>query len=326
VAVPKTFPLEAPIRPEARQIGRKTHIDALERQVVKTEQNTLLFADRHVGKTSMAWAVLDRIRDGDVGWALEVNLAHGPVRSSAALAARLAEQARTARLRVEPTKDSLWRRARTAVKVAPAAAAAATALGLDVDGVDLPGLATAVDGALAGSEDEGTMNLREVLGAIQAASITQDRPTIVFMDEVQRLSTAWENDADSRDAQLAIAETMDHAEGRVVFLLAGSERSAVEQLLAEGQPLRREGMTFEVHPISGEDWHHGLTARFAELGAEITHERIDQILEASAGHPQKTMRVCAHVQQLVEGGLFDISELVVEQAVEKAKGHPSWND
>ncbi|MFL5846262.1 MAG: AAA family ATPase [Solirubrobacteraceae bacterium] len=326
MGVPKTFPLEAPIRPEARQIGRKAHIDALESQVVNTEQHTLLFADRHVGKTSMAWAVLDRIRTSEAGWALEVNLSHGPVRSSASLAARLAEQARTAHLRIEPIKDGIWRRGRAAARIAPATAAAASALGVDIEGVDLPALATAVDGALAGSEDEDTMNLREVLSAIQVASISADRPTIVFVDEVQRLSTSWGSDEDGRDAQLAIAETMDHAEGRVVFLLAGSERSAVEELLAEGQPLRREGMMFEVQPISGEDWRHGLADRFSELNAEITSERIDQILRASAGHPQRTMRVCAHVQQIIGSGMFDVSELVVEQAIERAQGHPSWSD
>jgi len=325
VALPKAFPLEAPILPESRQIGRTPAIDALERQIVEMGHHTLLFAPRHVGKTSMAWAVLDRIRDADWGSALEVNVSHGPVRSSAALAARVADQARAAKIRVDPVTQTVRRVFKKVARVigTPAIGAAAKHLGLD-EGVDATTVAAAVDQALAATDNDAEMNLREVLGAIQAAAIAADKPAVIFLDEVQRLCTDWSDGNDSLYSQEPIAEVMEHPEGRVVFLLAGSEVSAIEQLLADGQPLHRDGMTFEVQAIRTEDWRHGLSNRFAEVNLEIEGARINQILEASEGHPQRTMRVCAHVHQLADNGTFEISEVLVDEAISKAKTHPSW--
>jgi len=143
---------------------------------------------------------------------------------------------------------------------------------------------------------------------------------------VQRLATHWSNEDDSTATQQALAEIMHQHDGRIVFLLAGSERGAVEALLDEGQPLHYDGMTFPVPDIQPGDWHHGLPERFAEAGLEITPERIDQILAASGGHPQRTMRICAHVHQLTDGAAFEVSEIVVDEAIRVARGHPSWSD
>jgi hypothetical protein len=38
------------------------------------------------------------------------------------------------------------------------------------------------------------------------------------------------------------------------------------------------------------------------------------------------MRVCAHVEQLADGDVFEVSDVLIEQAIETAKGHPSWSD
>jgi len=324
MAAIKPFPLQGPVRPEARQIGRAPAIDGLARQILSIEQHTLLLADRRVGKTSMALAVLDRIRDTNTGWALEADLSRGPVLSSAALADRLSEHARAAGVHVQPASAGILRDARKALKLAPALKTAARLLELD-ELADATALAASIDQSLA-PVDDGPLDLRTVLRAVQAAAIAAYRQTVIFIDEVQRLTTDWADGGDSLYAQEALAEVMEQPDGGVVLLLAGSERHAVEALLAEGQPLHHDGMRFDVPPIADDDWHHELPLRFAEAGLEVGRDHVEQILAASERHPQRTMRVCAHVLQLADGEHFEVSDVVIGVAIENARKHPSWSD
>ena len=187
-------------------------------------------------------------------------------------------------------------------------------------------VAQAIDQALGADDEDGHPDLREVLRAIQAAGIAAERPVVLFIDEVQRLCTHWKDEDDSIRAQEVLAEVMEHPDGRVMLLLAGSEQSAIEQLLAPDRPLHRDGMIFDVPPISDEDWQYGLKARFSEIQLEIDPERVGQILQVSGGHPQRTMRVCAHVQQLAGDGVFAVSDLLVAEAAKLARRHPSWSE
>ncbi|CAN5478898.1 hypothetical protein BH20ACT18_BH20ACT18_12190 [soil metagenome] len=323
----RAFPVQKPIRPEHRQVGRRPAIDALCRQVVEKRQDTLLLAPRRVGKTSMAWAVLDRIRDNDAGWALEVDLSRGPITTSATLADRLAEQARAARVHVEGADSRAWlRRGRGVLKLSPALKAAGAAVGID-EAVDAATIGAAIDQALAPVDDDvGSPELREVLLAIHAATLAADRQATIFVDEIQRLITHWTDPTDSDYAQGVLAEIMELADGNVVVLVAGSDGQAVGELMAVGRPLHHDGMTFAVPEIRADDWHAELPPRFAEIGLTVTRQNIEQILDASGGHPQRTMRVCAHVEQLADGDVFEVSDVLIEQAIETTKGHPSWSD
>jgi hypothetical protein len=159
-----------------------------------------------------------------------------------------------------------------------------------------------------------------------AAAIAADKILVIFVDEVQRLSTDWTDNDDSLYTQEALAEVMEGHAGHVVLLLAGSERAGLDQLLADGQPLHHDGMRFAMQPIKDEDWNHHLPLRFGEAGLEVERERIGQILEASGGHPQRTMRVCAHIRELADDGSFAITDVLVAEAIKAAKEHPSWSD
>lgn len=279
-----------------------------------------------MGKTSMALAVLDRIRDANTGWALEVDLSRGPIITSGQLADRLADQARAARVRIEPVGESSWRGVRKLVEVAatPALQQAAQLLGIDELG-DAGHVAAVVDESLAPLDDTA-LDLRSVLHAIQAATIAADRPAVVFLDEIQRLRTDWSACDDSRRAQESLAEIMEQPDGRVVLLVAGSERTTIEELMAQGEPLHHDGMSFPVPAISDADWHHDLPLRFAEVSLRVNRDHIVQILKASDGHPQRTMRICAHIQHLADGDLFEITEVLITKAIATAQSHPSWSD
>jgi hypothetical protein len=271
----------------------------------------------------MAGAVLDRVRAKNVGWALEANLSRTRITSAADLAAHLAEQARAAGVHVTSTAERGRRVARkvTAAAGSPAVRDAAKLLGLD-DAAEASQVAATIDQALAPA-DAG-LHLVDVLAAISAAAVAADRPVFIFIDEIQHLAAkTWKSPEDSLDVQRALAEAMERHDG-VVLLLAGSDRTAVKKLMASDKPLHYDGMNYPVPEINRADWIHGLRERFAEIGAEITNERIDQILAASAGHPQNTMRVCAHIQQLLNQHYDTITDVMVDTAIETAKAHPSW--
>jgi hypothetical protein len=321
----KPFPVSAPIRPEERQIGRRPGIDALYKQVVEHREHTLLVDERRVGKTSMVWAVLDRIRDGAVGWAIEVNLSRGPITKASVLAEHHAEQARASHIRVDPRKEQIVGRLRGSVKLAgkPIIGTIGKLLGSD-ELTTAAEVAQSIDQSLAPSE-EGEADLRAVLRALIAAAVAADKVLVLFVDEAQRLRTDWADEDDSLYAQEALAEVMEDHAGHVVVVLAGSERAALEQLLADGQPLHHDGVSFPIRPISDEDWHYELPRRFREAGVTVDRERIDQILDATGRHPENTMRVCLHVSLLAEGEPFEVSEVLVDEAIKDAQRHPSWH-
>jgi hypothetical protein len=291
--------------------------------VIKHRQHTLLIDERRVGKTSVAWAVLDRVRARGDGWAIEVNLKRGPIASSAELAQQLAEQARAAGVGIERFRERVAGRLREGAEIGglPIVKALGTLVGLEEVG-QASDLARAVDQSLA--IDDAGADLRSVLHALVAASVAADVVLAVFVDEVQRLGTDWSNEDDGLYVQEALAELMEEHDGHVVLLLAGSERTALADLLADGRPMHHDGMRFDLSPIAREDWQHELPHRFEEVGLQIAPERIDQILEVTDGHPARTMRVCAHVRELAEDQPFEITDVLVRRAIEIARKHPSW--
>ena len=275
----------------------------------------------------MAWAVLDRVRASGTGWAIEANLSRGPITSSEGLAAHLAEQARAAKVRIDTDSERLREHIDDATRWAKAVGRIGELLGFDGASTisDAGQIGETIDQALA-SDEEGGLELRGVLCSLQAVAMAADETLVIFLDEAQRLISHWSGEEDSRYAQEALAEMMEDPDGRVVLLLAGSDRDGFERLMADGMPLHHDGMDFEVRPIAEDDWHHHLPIRFAEVGLDVERERIAQILEASGGHPQRTMRVCAHVAELADGVVYTVTDVVVEQAIQSARKHRSWRD
>jgi hypothetical protein len=323
VSIVRPFPTDAPIRSESRQIGRGPAIDGLYKQVFEMRTHTFMFAPRRVGKTSMAWAVLDRIRDSGDGWAIEANLKRG-ITTSDGLAAHLAEQARSSGVRVSSTGAQLKARIGNAADGLSVAAKVAKLLGFDAadELTDAADVGETIDQAL--STDEEHQDLRSVLSAIRAASVAADKPVVIFIDEAQLLSKGWSEPNDSLCTQGALAEVIEDPDLNVILLLTGSDRDGFEKLVAEGQPLHHDGMPFEVAQIDPYDWHHELPLRFAEVNLTVTPDRINQILEASHGHPQDTMRVCKHVQRLADREVYGVSDVLVAEAIAEAQKHWSW--
>jgi type II secretory pathway predicted ATPase ExeA len=151
----------------------------------------------------------------------------------------------------------------------------------------------AVAQLLAGEQPPGIEALHQVLGALEHEAASHQRSVVVFIDEVQDLG---DPDRWTVEDGLAVQQELERAmrqPGRLVtYAYAGSEETAMEHLFAAGKPLYREGERYVLPPIAPEAWLEGLTGRFAHDGRAITPDGIARILEASGGHPLRTMQVC----------------------------------
>jgi hypothetical protein len=308
---PIVFPIDQPVMPETRQIGRRPSIDRLEKKL-SSPAHIWLIGERRIGKTSVAKAVFARSRRAD-SVALDIDLSRPGVDSPAALAGDIARQAQAGGAGTESTGRrilGLGRRESGRVK------------GLG-DALGELGFANAADAlgasaALLAGGDDGSPGLERTLGALALHARATGRRVWILLDEVHLLARLAE-------AERTIAHYC-HQEGcPIVFLFSGSEESSVDALRAAGRPLTAIGEEFALPEIAWEDWMAGLAVRFTEAGVTIGEKELYALLEASAGHPRRTMMVAAriHDSALAEPDRHADATLV-ELAIREARGDRSW--
>jgi hypothetical protein len=302
------FPVDGPVLPEARQIGRTEVIDRLERRIVEQAGHQWLVGPRRTGKTSVAKAALDRLRSaGHIG--LEVDVSARRLASAGDLAAELANLGRAAGVGGARAKARLAGgvlRRKESIEVAERV--------LAVLGADDAAAAVAATGALFGAAEEAAPDLEQVLAALAAHAAIADERVAVLLDEVHRLATLG--------ADGAVANAARWGQDGLVFVLAGSEESAVEKLRTDG-PLRSIGQELELPAIAAVDWMDGLRERFEQLGTAIDNAEIYAIIEATDGHPRRTMLVCSYVLDGAASGPADGE--VVADAIRRATKDRSWD-
>lgn len=91
---PVLFPIDQPVMPEERQIGRLPAIDKLE-ATLSTVTHQWLIGERRIGKTSVAKAVLARLRKRGLV-ALDIDLSKLEIAAPEHLANEIAQQGQTA--------------------------------------------------------------------------------------------------------------------------------------------------------------------------------------------------------------------------------------
>ena len=318
------FPTARPVTPEERLIGRKAVIDSLEDEAIAHRTSLLLLEQRRVGKTSLARAVLSRHRRKD-GLAFELDLSDTALAAPTHLSLELAAQARAAGVGVA-RGQALAEKAVVAAKAAGGATRAIRGVLqiFDRQTDTTAGLGHAADAfgeietALGSFDATSPPALAQVLEVLGAAADHEEQPIVVFIDECQRLA-AWE------DAQHAVAHAMRRETNGLVFLFAGSDQTALSQLFAIGKPLHHDGLRRRLPQISTDAWIPALIARFGEAGIESTADDILAILEASKGHPQRTMQVCAHTRRWAsDAGRTRLDEITIASGIASAKEQPAW--
>jgi hypothetical protein len=299
---------------EPLQIGRTGAIDQLLAWVL-AGTSVLLLEERRIGKSSVALAVLDRIRDADDGTlALHADLRDG-VGDSVALVRKLLDQAAGqgagARITALAAKNKLARGVNE--KVRRQIRLAGTLLGVDDE------IATILDLGEALTPGR-TTSLSRALDALDAHGRITGNRVVVFIDEIQDL-LGWD---DTTQTQSEIRAGARRRDGTLAFIFAGSDPTALE-LFEPGAKLDFVGERYELPAIPLEAWQEGLRTRFRQAGYDISPDQIAQIYLATDGHPQLTMSICAHTIQWADSdGATAITPAIVRRAITAARRHPSF--
>ena len=295
--------------PEERQIGRRVCIERLERRL-SAPANQWLIGERRIGKTSVAKAVLARLRkDGSI--AIDVDLSKLDISTGEALAGEIARQAQAARAGDATVRaQGLLRRHRGRAKNLGNA--------LEQLGFQEVGEALTAAAAVLAEADGGSPGLDKVLGALGLHARATEQRAYVLLDEVHLL-------AKLARAEEVVARWCREPNSPLVFVFAGSEESAAEKLRERGQPLTSVGEEFELAEIAQEDWLPGLRKRFDEVGVRIETAELGQILAASRCHPRRTMLIASRIQASASTEPDRAATpILVELAVKEAEGDRSW--
>jgi hypothetical protein len=306
------FPIDEPVMPEARQIGRGPSIDRLERKLT-SPSHVWLIGKRRIGKTSVAKAVFARSR-ATGSLALEVDLSRPGINSARALAGDLARQAQAAGAGTESAAQRLGRRARKERK-------RVKDLGEILDDFGFGNAAGALSAAsslLAGADD-GAPGLDRILQALALHAAATGRRVWVLLDEVHHL-------ADLELGEQTISRWCREQGAPLIFLLSGSEESAIRALRTPGRPLAAIGADFELADIAPEDWVPGLRARFEEAGLTIATEELVAVIDASGGHPRRTMMIAARINDSASAQPDSHADsTLVGLAIREAERDRSWS-
>jgi hypothetical protein len=117
------------------------------------------------------------------------------------------------------------------------------------------------------------------------------------------------------------------AQRGVAYAFLGSEEGILEQLFGEkGRPLYRFAVAHDLAEAGGHrfgidpaDWHAYLVRKLGQKRIAITEADADRILDATGGHPQDTMQLCAALYHFMrEQGLRTVTADLVAIAYELA--------
>lgn len=318
------MPLSGPFRvglfptggaiPEDLQIGRSQVIEQITAHALGG-QTQFLAEDRHLGKSSVLLAMVDRAL-GEAGrdcLVLSVDLRDG-IGSSKRLAQVLLTQAtqQNAGLKIA----ALAKRGAIARLGDPARVGLAKAgelLGFQ----DEAPIVEAIGQALCPRDDT---SLADALKALDARGHAANARTIVAVDEAQELAN-WE---DCKAVQQCLATTIKRGESTVAFVFSGSEKHTVAALFeTPDAPLHGLGIRRSLPPIGRDDWVTGLINRYDQAGIAIDADTIHKILYYSHELPLPTMLICQHTLDWLENDR--VTAATVDQAVNDARRHPSWD-
>ena len=280
-----------PLLDEEMQIGRGPAIDGLEVRIRDGEKVKLL-EPRRVGKSSVAGAVMERLRRAQLP-AATVDLAalSGPSGAAEVLRAQLSPGL-AALAKVNQATGWLAERLRS---------------GLSGDDKVLADILTDLE--VGGAGPAAVLE--------RAAQAAQGQPVGVVIDEAHHLAGWPEEDQQAIRAFLR----EDTAVGVIV---SSSERSALEALADEDGPLRYVGQRFRLPPIDRGDWEHALPLRFEEAGLPISGDALALLLDEARMHPYCTMLLAREAAR-VGLSVGEVSDVAVQAALLTAAEDEAWS-
>lgn len=285
------FPSEEPVRPPAKLIGRQSDVEELSAQLA-AGMHRIVAAPRRTGKSTVCEATLATLRRRGF---YTVGVSLFKYTNAAALAECIAQEALANRSALR----RLVERARSAGAGALSGRSLTAVLRVKSE------LGEAVELVLEPSRARRDP-LRELTGALelpQRIAERDGRHLVLLIDELQDLTNGAYGDPEQITRRLR--ETL-HDSPRVSCLFAGSVEHLMRDLFSNQQrALYQFGGFHELSPISEQEWHEGLNARFEEDGCTVDPEAIERIVSLGEGHPRSTMLVAqqTHYASVEEGTL-----------------------
>lgn len=167
--------------------------------------------------------------------------------------------------------------------------------------------------------------------ATRAFEIALDVPRLVATRSGRRLVVALDEfQAAGRLSPRAFDVMRAHfqAQRGVAYAFLGSEEGVLEELFGEkGRSFYRFAQPLDLSEPGGdarfgiapEDWVRYLIAKYQAKRVRIGEAEVDRILDATGGHPQDTMQVCARLLELArDAGVASIDGDLVAIAYEQA--------
>jgi AAA+ ATPase superfamily predicted ATPase len=297
LAVTPYFPVGGPV-PAADLVGRETYL----RRVVERlddGQHILIAGPRRIGKTSILIEALRRIRRRGAHTAYVDCLGATDVRG---LGERLAdailqnvsgversfEQAKAIAAGLRPTVKVKYEHVELALQLA--------------------------------RETNAQRFFDAALDLPQALAKRTGKRVVVAFDEFQAAGRLGPRVFD-------VMRTRFQAHRGVSYAFLGSEQGILEELFsAKGHAFYRFAVPLDLTDAGGhrfgidpDDWLEYLRAKFAAKKISIDDASVDRLLDATGGHPQDTMQVCAGLYYLMrETGSRTISGELLDVAYEQA--------
>ena len=276
------FPTDEPL-PAQRMIGRGEDVDELVAQL-RGGIHRILAAPRRTGKSTVCQAAIARLA-GDGLYTVSLSLFE--LTSTASLAERMVQRT----LANRGALARLIERVRAGGEIVLKGAALTLSVKARAE------LGEAVELALNPSlvARDPRAALLSALRLLQAIADRDDRPLVLFIDELQEIANG-----DYGDGQQILKELREilARSPRVTCLFAGSVEHLMRDLFTNRQrALYGFGGFHDLSPITTQEWHDGLSARFAEDRVQADPDALERIVTAGRTHPRCTMLIAqqAHV-------------------------------
>src|SRR5216683_359900 len=291
------FPVGGPV-PAADLVGRETYLRRLTERL-EDGQHVLISGPRRIGKTSIIVEALRRIRRHGAYTAYVDCLGATDIRG---LGERLADAILGNLSGVERTFEhakAIASGMQPTVKVKYEHIELALQLARETN---------------AQRFFEGALDLPRALAAKTGKRV------VVAFDEFQAAGQLGPRVFD-------VMRTRFQAQRAVSYAFLGSEEGILEQLFSgKGRAFYRFALPLDLADAAGhrfgidpDDWLSYIQEKLSERKLAITETDVDRILDATGGHPQDTMQVCAALYYLMrDAGLRVVNAEAIGVAIEQA--------
>lgn len=291
---PELFPTDGPLAP-GELIGRGDDIAHIEQQL-RAGINVVLASPRRTGKTTVCDSVTAGLAADD-GSFYVARLDLFEVDGIGQMADELIAATVSNRPALRKALHAARRSGRTlyesvGVTLTPKLLGAG-----EIDGIDI--------GVLSRLPDDPVAHLDYALALPQRVAAADNKRLVLYIDEFQDVERI--GDSFKRDWAVVLKRKMRAAFQRspdVSFLFAGSLEHMMRDIFgSSNEPFFHFGGFHRLAPITVEEWHDGLTERFARDRTRIDPAALKFVIDCGEGHPRATMLLAqrAHLDSILAG-------------------------